>query len=221
MTIEASSMSWWCSASIVRSRALITRSSAPSVWLSSVWSSCWKCSLPVASAMPALADLPGDVVLGALVLGVREALVRPVVLHDGARAVLAVVVELDGEERRHVRNARGLLHVVGDDDDRVVLLELEHQILDPPSGDRVEGRAGLVHQQDVGGGGERTRDAEALLLAAGHPERVRLEAVLDLVPQRAALEGALDDLVHVALHTHDARAEGDVVVDRLRERVGL
>ena len=68
---------------------------------------------------------------------------------------------------------------------------------------------------------ERARDAEPLLLAAGHAEGVGLEPVLDLIPERAAPQGALDDLVHVALHAHHARAEGDVVVDRLRERVGL
>ena len=64
-------------------------------------------------------------------------------------------------------------------------------------------------------------DAEALLLAAGHAEGVVLEAVLDLVPERAAPQRALDDLVHVALHAEHPRAEGDVVVDGLRERVGL
>ena len=66
------------------------------------------------------------------------------------------------------------------------LLELEHQVLDPAGGDRVERRARLVHQDHVGLDGERAGDAEALLLAAGHAEGVRLEAVLDLVPQRRA-----------------------------------
>ena len=73
----------------------------------------------------------------------------------------------------------------------------------------------------VGIGRQRARDAQALLLAAGHPVGVALEPVLDLVPQRGALERRLDDLVHVALHAEHARAEGDVVVDRLRERVRL
>ena len=34
-------------------------------------------------------------------------------------------------------------------------------------------------------------------------------------------EALLDDVVHLDLHAVDLRAEGDVVVDRLRERVGL
>ena len=69
--------------------------------------------------------------------------------------------------------------------------------------------------------GQRARDAEPLLLAAGHAEGVGLEPVLDLVPERAAAQRALDDLVHVALHAQHPRAEGDVVVDRLGERVRL
>ena len=101
------------------------------------------------------------------------------------------------------------------------LLELEHQVLDLAGGDRVERRAGLVHQDHVGLDRQAARDAEPLLLAARHAEGVRLEAVLDLVPERAALQRALDDLVHVALHAEHARAEGDVVVDRLGERVRL
>jgi hypothetical protein len=107
------------------------------------------------------------------------------------------------------------------DDDRVLLDEFEHQLLDPARGDRVERRAGLVHEDHVGLDRERPRDAEALLLAARHAEGVLLEAVLHLVPQRAAAQRALDDLVHRALHAEHAGPEGDVVVDRLGEGVRL
>jgi hypothetical protein len=86
---------------------------------------------------------------------------------------------------------------VRDDDDRVALLELEHQVLDRRGGDRVQGRARLVHEDHLGLDRHRAGDAQALLLAAGHAERVRLEAVLDLVPQRRPAQRALDDLVHV------------------------
>ena len=72
-------------------------------------------------------------------------------LHDaGAR---------DVEERRGVADPGGLLHVVGDDHDRVVLLELEHELLDRGRGDGIERRAGLVHQQGVGRGGQGPGDA--------------------------------------------------------------
>src|SRR5690606_42157333 len=48
-----------------------------------------------------------------------------------------------------------------------------------------------------------------------------LQLVLDLVPQRRAPQRPLDERVHVAAEAHEARAEGDVLVDRLRERVRL
>ena len=51
-----------------------------------------------------------------------------------------------------------------------------------------------------------------------------LQAVLDLVPEAGLLEAGLDDLVEIGLgrgKAVDARAVGDVLVDRLRERVRL
>ena len=94
---------------------------------------------------------------------------------------------LDAEERRHVGDARGLLHVVRDDHDRVVPLEVVHQVLDARGGDGVERGGRLVHEDHLGLDGERPRDAEALLLAAGEAERAPLQPVLDLVPERRLL----------------------------------
>jgi hypothetical protein len=53
------------------------------------------------------------------------------------------------------------------------------------------------------------------------PERVVGQAVLDLVPEGRLLEGALDALGDLALvlEAADAQAVGDVLEDRLRERV--
>src|SRR6266516_1601383 len=110
---------------------------------------------------------------------------RLVVLHQHAGA--AAFVDLEAEERGAVGDARGLLHVVRDDHDRVVALQLVHQLLDLLRGDRVEGRGGLVEEQDLRLDRDRTRDAEALLLAARERERAPLEAVLHLVPERRAL----------------------------------
>ena len=93
-----------------------------------------------------------------------------------------------------VRDARGLLHVVRHDDDRIALLQLEDELLDLARRDRVEGRAGLVHQEDLRLDRERARDAEALLLAARETHGRRLEAVLDLVPEGGAHERRLDAL---------------------------
>src|ERR687897_2559482 len=130
-----------------------------------------------------LPEPAGDVVLGPLVGRLGEDRVGAVVLDQQPGAVAGAGGGLGGEERRAVRDPGRLLHVVGDDHDRVVPLELLHQVLDAPGGHRVEGRAGLVHQDHVGGDGDRPGDAEPLLLAARHGQRVRLELVLDLVPE--------------------------------------
>ena len=98
--------------------------------------------------------------------------------------LLVLLVDLDAEERRHVGDAGGLLHVVRDDDDRVLLLQLDHQILDRRGRDRVERRARLVHQDHLRLDRDAARDAEPLLLAAREAVGVVLEAVLDLVPER-------------------------------------
>ena len=80
---------------------------------------------------------------------------------------LAVFDQLaEVEEGGALRHARGLLHVVGDDRDRVAAAKLVDQLLDLGGGDRIERRAGLVHQDHFGIDGDRAGDAQALLLAA-------------------------------------------------------
>src|SRR3954465_9808650 len=117
MMNEASSTSVCSSASSVRSICETTRSMPPRVDSSSAASSAWKLGRP---SVISSAELPGDVVLGPGVVGLGEHLLR--------RAVLAeLAVE---HERRRVGDARGLLHVVRDDDDRVAGLELVDELLD-------------------------------------------------------------------------------------------
>src|SRR4051794_37050417 len=137
MTRLASSTSWWLRASIARSREDTTMSSPPSACCSSRASSSWKWTRGV-SGLIRSAHLAGDVGLRALVVGVGEDLLGLVVLHDVAGPVLSALVQDDGEEGRPVRHAGGLLHVVGDDHDRVLVLELDHEVLDPSGGDRVQ-----------------------------------------------------------------------------------
>src|SRR5918994_5545355 len=89
------------------------------------------CSMPPSwSPQVASAEAAGDVVLGQLVRRAGEELLGRRDLDEVAGAVLA-----HGEERGVVARACRLLHVVGDDDDRVVLLELVHELLDPQRGD--------------------------------------------------------------------------------------
>ncbi|MNC43528.1 hypothetical protein D3C75_923950 [compost metagenome] len=71
------------------------------------------------------------------------------------------------EERGGVGHTNRLLHVVGHQGDGVVLLQLDHQLLHPAGGNRVECRAGLVQQQHFRLGGDGTGDTQALLLATG------------------------------------------------------
>src|SRR5437588_3464753 len=90
-------------------------------------------------------EAPGDVVLGSAVIGLGEDLGRRPHLDEPAGLAGAG----DIEEGGGVAHARRLLHVVGDDDDRVAVLEIADEVLDPKGGDGVEGRARLVHQQHL------------------------------------------------------------------------
>ena len=98
------------------------------------------------------------------------------------------------EERGVLRDPGGLLHVVGDDHDRVVALELVDQVLDRRGRDRVERRAGLVHQQHLRLDRDRAGDAQPLLLAAGEAGAGLVQPVLDLGPEVRAAQRPLDDL---------------------------
>src|ERR1700719_1720138 len=79
----------------------------------------------------ALAEPAGDVGLCPLVLRLVEQVGRRSELDELAVTTLGVHEHEGGE----VRDARCLLHVVGHDDDGVVLRELGHQVLDLQRGD--------------------------------------------------------------------------------------
>src|SRR5262245_10413006 len=137
------------------------------------------CSAICRGSSAGSAEAAGDVVLGARVGGIAEDLVGGGVLHEHARAVVAFGAHLGGEEGRAIADPRGLLHVVGDDHDRVLRLELLHQVLDAAGGDGIERRAGLVHEEHLGVGGDGPGDAQPLLLTAREPHGGALQAVLD------------------------------------------
>src|SRR5437764_1350414 len=211
ITIEASSTSWCSSASSARSSVLITMSRPPRACCASSWRCSWNWDRVCSGT--ALPELPADVVLRALVSGVGEDLVGGAVLHQAAAE----------HERGGVGHAARLLHVVGDDDDRVALAQLGDQLLDLQRGDRIQRGAGLVHEDDLGLHRQGARDAQALLLAAGEPDARLLEAVLHLLPQARAAQRALHAVLQAAAaHARQARPGGHVVEDRHgRERVGL
>src|SRR3954464_11083704 len=102
ITSSASSKSRCSSASVTRSSCSTTRSSPPSVDRSSRSTSSWKWWRVVAIRERLLAELAGDVLLGARVAGGREDPLRRRVLDELAHE----------HERGRVRHPRGLLHVV-------------------------------------------------------------------------------------------------------------
>src|SRR5688500_13102401 len=124
------------STTVMRSSASCTRTAITSTWRRSCSSSAAKVSRSGRGASSAKATR--HVVLGPLVARVREDLLRAVELDEHPRAGVARLVHLRGEERRHVAHPGGLLHVVGDDHDRVLVLDLVHQVLDAGRGDGVE-----------------------------------------------------------------------------------
>src|SRR6266404_613148 len=198
----------------------IMRSARPPISATSRVSSCRSLSnalvvcSKVISVLPrdqiASAEAAGDVVLGASIARRREDLVG--------------LVEFDQLTKIHkgsaVRDAGRLLHVVGDDYDGVIGLQLVDQLLDLGGRNRIERRARFVEQNHFGAHRDRAGDAKPLLLAARKAQAVGVELVLDLGPQGAALQRLFDTAVEFALGQLfiQTDSEGDVFVDRHRKR---
>ena len=105
---------------------------------------------------------------------------------------------------------------------RVPMIESEHRI-EPISILPAMGRMASEMVHDVLDA-FAARDAQPLLLAARQGGAAVAQPIFDLVPQASAAQRLLDDPVEIRLGTRetvDARAISDVLVDRLRERVGL
>ena len=71
---------------------------------------------------------------------------------------------------------------------QIILPQLVDQLLDLGGGDRIERRARLVHQDDVGIDRHGAGDDEALLLTAGKAGAGLVQPVLHFVPQAGAPE---------------------------------
>src|ERR1700730_16388074 len=192
----------------------IMRSARPPISATSRVNSCRSLSNALAVCSEAMsrssAEPAGNVVLGASIARRGEDLVG--------------VVEFDQltkiHERGLVRDPRGLLHVMGDDGDGVVLGQFLDQLLDLGGRDRVERRARLVEQDHLGAHRNGAGDAKPLLLAAGQAQARGSQLVLDLVPQRTAAQRLFDPAVHLGFGylLIEPDAERDVLVDRHRKR---
>src|SRR6187401_349268 len=160
------------------------------------------------------AEATRDVVFGELVSRIREDAI--------GLAHFDEITEV--EVRRALRHARGLLHRVRDDHDRVALAQFLHEIFDSRGRDRIERRARLVHEDHFGVHGDRARDAQALLLATRQRRSRGLQPVLHLFPESCALQRTVNDLVEfdaVTCEPVNARTVGDVLVDGFRKRIRL
>lgn len=155
------------------------------------------------------AESPGDVVFRLLVFGVGEDFLCRADLDDAAFV----------EKCRHVGDARGLLHVVRDDDDREACAETRHQFFDLQRADGIDCARGFVHQQDFGFGCDCAGDAEALLLSARKGRAGFVELVLDFVPECRAFKRFLDTVCDFGSAHREVEAEriGDIVEDAHRE----
>src|ERR1700683_161433 len=116
-----------------------------------------------------------------------------------------------------------LLHVMGDDDNGVVLLQLVNEFLNLDRGDGIQRGAGLIHENDLGLHGDGTRDAKALLLSAGKAERAGVETITDFFPQSGPAKTALHRFVQARLviDALEPEAVDNIFVDRLRKGIRL
>src|SRR5690242_7708868 len=150
-----------------------------------------------------LPELTGDIVLRPPLARVGEDL--------SGRADLDQLPQI--EEGGVVRDPGGLLHGVGHDDDRVLLLQLVDELLDLRRGDGVQRGCRLVHQEHLRLHRQRAGDAEALLLSAGERGAGMPQAILDLVPERRLPQAALDDLRVVPTDPVQGESGGHVLED--------
>jgi hypothetical protein len=109
---------------------------------------------------------------------------------------------------------------VRDDDDRELRPQLFDQLLDLPGRDGIESGGRLVEKDDVRTLRDGARNAEALLLTSGEAGARLAELVLHLVPECSLGQRLLDPPLQLGRGQLlvEAEAEGDVVVDRHRER---
>ena len=137
-------------------------------------------SAAVASLSPSGVVAPSTVPTSAMIAPAVTARVRSSVLGEGGdivvgrgdEDVLGAADLHDPAVAHHgdpVAEPHGLVQVVGDEDDGLLqrLLQLQQLVLHIAADQRVERAEGLVHQQQIGVGGQRAGQAHALLHTAG------------------------------------------------------
>ena len=112
---------------------------------------------------------------------------------------------------------------MGHHDYCVPLLQLQGQLLNTGGGDGVQGRGGLVHQQDLGPHSQRPGNAQPLLLTAGEPQGALFQSVLHLVPDGCIPQGLLHDLIQLFFRGGPVGTGtvGNVIIDAHGEGIRL
>ena len=124
------------------------------------------------------AEAARNVSFGVFVFGIGEDLGRVAELFQFAAQ----------KEAGLLGDAGGLLHVVRDNHDGVLLAQVFHQLLDAERAVGVQRGARLVHEDHFRLDGQYAGDAQPLLLAAGEGVGRLFQFVLDLVPEGRAAQ---------------------------------
>src|SRR5262249_41309401 len=118
----------------------------------------------IANTTSCLAELTTNVILGMFFFGAIKYLAGISEFYEVART--PALRRIDVEKSRLIGHALRLLKIVSDDGNRKASLQLEHQFFNLASGNRIQSRTGLVHQENFGICCDRSRNTEPLLLAA-------------------------------------------------------
>lgn len=124
-----------------------------------------------------LSSHPADIGGGQWITRVFKDLRGWACLDEPARSVV------NPEQGGIVRDTARLSQVMSDDQNRIASTEPDNEILNDAAGNRIEGAAGLIHEQHLRGKRQSSGNTEALLLAAGQSQRGRIQPILDLIPE--------------------------------------
>jgi hypothetical protein len=118
------------------------------------------------------------------------------------------------KEGGSIGEAPGLLHQIGDQENRHFLAQLLENVLDAHRGNRIDSDRELVEHQQIRFLRQRSGDRQALLLTTRQQAAEGVQAILDFVPESRAGQTALHDDVQVGLVVYPAQPgrQGHVVV---------
>ncbi len=122
-----------------------------------------------------------------------------------------------------IGNTARLLHVVGNDDDGVILFEFASELFNFEGGNGVKGGGGLIHQNDVWLNCQGASDAQTLLLTARETHGALFEAIFELIPDRGLTKAPFHNFIkhRLVFDPVDAWAISDVIIYAFGKGIGL